>query len=647
MNYYIILPLVAFIANILLGLYVLYRNSKSPLNKIYSFYAFSLAVWALGDVITFDSLLSGTDLGWVDVGIYGSFLTPAFLLHFCLVFSKRKIISKKIHAILLYLPALFFIIVSHATDLLYGAKKTVYWGYTTEPGSLYLLVLVYIVGYIIISIFFIYIFYKATKSAIEKRQATLINIAIAIPLIGGIITEAIPPILGFEIVPLSTTLTTITAVFIAYAILKYGLMASLNFSIKRKLIAAFFTLIMFICIVSVFAVNTVSRDALENQLCAHLETTAESRADHIKTIIDVYKQYAETLATGNAFRDARKNYTESINRVNRRINSTLESNKAISRVRVLDKNGIIIASSHNDTGLDKSNHEIFLEGKEGTYIGEIHISDFTSKVVISVSSPIFVNDTFSGVIVINFDADKELFKVTSEYEGLGETGEVYLVNKDGYMITPSRFKEDTVLKQKVDSEQYRICLSEHIEGSLTEEMHELPTTCPDYRGCRVVGIHYYISEIQCCLLVEIDEKEAFAQITTMQNTIITIFIAIGIVSLIFAYYFAESITKPIIKLKDNAKIISKGNFDIKIDTKSKDEIGELAIAFTNMTADLKKQQTHLEDTVDERTKILKENIEELKTFKKVVVGRELKMTELKEEIKRLKEILKNKTGDSS
>ena len=153
MNYYIILPLVAFIANILLGLYVLYRNSKSPLNKLYSFYAFSLAVWALGDVITFDSLLSGTDFGWVDLGIYGSFLTPAFLLHFCLVFSKRKIISKKIHVILLYLPALFFIIVGHATDLLYGAEKTVYWGYTTEPGSLYLLVLVYIVGYIIISIF--------------------------------------------------------------------------------------------------------------------------------------------------------------------------------------------------------------------------------------------------------------------------------------------------------------------------------------------------------------------------------------------------------------------------------------------------------------------------------------------------------------
>ena len=242
MNYYVLLPLVAFIANLLLGCYILYRDSKSLLNRLYSFFAFGLAVWALGDFLTFPGFFVGTSYEWFNVGTFGSSLIPAFLLHFCLVFTKRKIISNKIFAILLYLPGLCFIFIGQTTDLIGGALKPTYWGYTTSPGILYTPLVIYIVGYIGISLFFTYRFYFKTKSAEEKKQTALINMAISIPLIGGIITEAIPSIIGFEIIPLSTTLTTITAVIIAYTIMKYRLMTPLSFSIKRKLIAIFFGL---------------------------------------------------------------------------------------------------------------------------------------------------------------------------------------------------------------------------------------------------------------------------------------------------------------------------------------------------------------------------------------------------------------------
>ena len=224
MNYYALLPLVAFFANIILGSYILFRDSKSLLNKLYSLFAFALAIWALGDIITFTSLLSGTNLGWIDVGTVGSSFMPAFLLHFTLVFTKRKIISKKIFSMLLYLPGLFFIYISHTTDFISGAEKPAYWGYTTIPGILYTPVVVYIIGYVLICLFFTFRFYFKTHSSKEKKQTALINAAICIPLFGGIITEVIPSIIGFEIIPLSTTLTTITAMIVAYAIIKkFGL----------------------------------------------------------------------------------------------------------------------------------------------------------------------------------------------------------------------------------------------------------------------------------------------------------------------------------------------------------------------------------------------------------------------------------------
>lgn len=60
------------------------------------------------------------------------------------------------------------------------------------------------------------------------------------------------------------------------------------------------------------------------------------------------------------------------------------------------------------------------------------------------------------------------------------------------------------------------------------------------------------------------------------------------------------------------------------------------LAITDIT-ELKKLQEELEKKVQERTRDLQEKIEELERFQRLTVGRELKMTELKEEIEQLKE----------
>lgn len=54
------------------------------------------------------------------------------------------------------------------------------------------------------------------------------------------------------------------------------------------------------------------------------------------------------------------------------------------------------------------------------------------------------------------------------------------------------------------------------------------------------------------------------------------------------------------------------------------------------TKELEELAKGLEDKVRERTKELQEKIEELEKFNQLAIGRELKMVELKEEIKKLK-----------
>ena len=135
--------------------------------------------------------------------------------------------------------------------------------------------------------------------------------------------------------------------------------------------------------------------------------------------------------------------------------------------------------------------------------------------------------------------------------------------------------------------------------------------------------------------------------------LITIFI--GFVS----YYFSKKITKPLKTLANDLEIIGKGNLGHIIKIKTGDEVEDLADSFNQMSSDLKKSRTALEESknvlevkvvartkelqeladkleekVEERTKELQKRLDELEKFYRLTVGRELKMVELKKELRK-------------
>ena len=61
-----------------------------------------------------------------------------------------------------------------------------------------------------------------------------------------------------------------------------------------------------------------------------------------------------------------------------------------------------------------------------------------------------------------------------------------------------------------------------------------------------------------------------------------------IIALILGYILARYISNPIIKLKDTATEIGKGNFKINLEIQSNDEIGELGMSFNRMAKELEK-----------------------------------------------------------
>lgn len=194
---------------------------------------------------------------------------------------------------------------------------------------------------------------------------------------------------------------------------------------------------------------------------------------------------------------------------------------------------------------------------------------------------------------------------------------------------------------------------------------------PIHVSGRIVGTYEIV------LSLEAEERAIFMEQKEVAKIILlSIFVIIGLL------YFPinRMIIKPIIEIERGVKVIAKGNLNWRIALKSSDEIGDLAGGINAMaekleesyknleervkeatkeleeaksileikvkarTRELEELAKALEDQVKERTKELQEKLHELERFHKLAVGRELKMIQLKEEIKNLKEEIEKYKG---
>ena len=152
------------------------------------------------------------------------------------------------------------------------------------------------------------------------------------------------------------------------------------------------------------------------------------------------------------------------------------------------------------------------------------------------------------------------------------------------------------------------------------------------------GLH--ISLANSGVAMDIREKvDSDFTVISSGLVILSIFLTV-----IIAIALSKYLTKPINELRIAVEKAEKGSFEINIDPKlkdSNDEVGQLAVAFSGMVDALKNSHAGLEGKVFERTKELEASkktlegkIEEIDNMNKMMVGRELRMMELKEQIKK-------------
>jgi PAS domain S-box-containing protein len=375
--------------------------------------------------------------------------------------------------------------------------------------------------------------------------------------------------------------------------------------------------------------------SLKTAIGEHLETAVSSRAHHIDTFLEEQKAKVEMMASSIIFKKIFDkeafDYDTSLENACNRVNKIVEIDEIIYELFILDTNGKIICSSNGaNIGLDKSSDDYFVKGLEGTYIKDAYYSETTGKDSLAISSPIICEDKGCiGVMVARIETTN-LNKITADKTGLGETGEVYIVNHEGYAITPLKFEEDSFLKFKVNSENARNCLSmiEHqIEKGETlghkehEHIgHKNSAISLNYNGVDVMGSHHPSHVMNWCLLAEINESEAMVSTKELLRFSIIRILIVLFIFFIVAYLLAKAVSKPIVALHHGTEIIEKGNLDYKVGTNTKDEIGQLSRSFDKMTESIKKSRAEVDIKVNQQTKEIQAKQKAMENQQKAILN---------------------------
>ncbi|MGR3293193.1 MAG: cache domain-containing protein, partial [Candidatus Scalindua sp.] len=258
-------------------------------------------------------------------------------------------------------------------------------------------------------------------------------------------------------------------------------------SIKTRLLVfgLCISLIPISIITTIYYLN--ARNTLKEQILKDFHAIAESKRQHLLTFVDAMKGRAIDFSSDGFIRDSleiiaqRGDQSYAVTSLNRHLKSNKKPiDPHIVAIDVVGIDGRIVSSTIEESiGRKVCDYEEFSQLINGVYgkiyIKEPHHDQYTEMINIDVSAPLFSRSGGRSIGFIRLHYDIFAFNsITNDRIGMGETGEVYIVNRDKVMLTESRFVKDAVLNQVVNTEPLRRIIDDGSGG--------MTGIYPDYRG---------------------------------------------------------------------------------------------------------------------------------------------------------------------
>ena len=180
-------------------------------------------------------------------------------------------------------------------------------------------------------------------------------------------------------------------------------------------------------------------------------------------------------------------------------------------------------------------------------------------------------------------------------EGMGETGESYLVGSDLRMRSNSFLDPQghTVKASFAGSVETNGVDTDAAKRALAGEKGT--DIIIDYNGNPVLSSFDKIAfgDFNWAILSEIDEPEAFASIRDNTIFMVILMVIIIIIIALIGMFIAKRIATPIAEIANVAQQVSNGDLTMKVKKTMDDEVGDLQEAISNMITNLSKMAKNI------------------------------------------------------
>jgi class 3 adenylate cyclase len=245
-----------------------------------------------------------------------------------------------------------------------------------------------------------------------------------------------------------------------------------------------------------------------------------------------------------------------------------------------------------------------------------------------LAAPIYSNGDKMGVVAGQVSIDELNASLTSSGhwadEGLGQTGEVYLVGDDGYARSDSRFlvedkKGYIELMGKLgvaDEEREALDASGHsilTQHFATEAVDRALSgdsgtdVIDDYRGVEVLSAYSPIDfgGKRWAIIAEKDASEALGPLHELRKVFLFATGAIAIAITIFALLSARAFVAPLTRLQEAVDRLTSGDTHFTIEVKGDDEFAQLGKTFNGMMSEIERRNGVIEAKTAEYAKLLR------------------------------------------
>ncbi len=250
-----------------------------------------------------------------------------------------------------------------------------------------------------------------------------------------------------------------------------------------------------------------------------------------------------------------------------------------------DEKGEVISSS-DGTQFNVSTRDYFAAVLKGqTVVSEPLVSLATGNIIFVVATPVFANDTSNKVIgVVGVTMTTDEFSEILATSVNGTSGEAFLINQEGYFLTPSRFTQELldrgILKERSELElKVGTDISQAVQKSQTGTTEYI-----DDLGNRVLAGYAPVEITGWGVVSKVDDAEAFAAVYTLRNLILAIVGILLVIMVAVSTIIATQISRPIKVITASARQMAEGDLTQDVTYTSKDEIGILADSFRSLIA---------------------------------------------------------------